>query len=607
MKLTFQLFSLSVLSTAASVSALLECSTEINRQQGAAANQPAVCAHFEGVNPEGYREWYESNEIASNYTSMVYLPGANPSQPENGAAIHWKTDNEYVYLAVAARATGWLGFGLAEAGGMIGADMALFTASRPTEIVDAYTTDVRQPVPDDCSSDWELVASFVDSKNGFLMFEMKRLLDTGDPQDKVIINDASPVIPSHRVIAAWGDQLEVGYHGLNRARGAIRFFGTGDEKSTFETAMQQHAEGSFEVRSKNHTIASEETEYAYTCVSRQDLIDQGVLDTQDMLNMIGFEPVLSEGTEAYVHHAVVRGSEQGSCDDTNNFFEIVSAWAPGEVPLTLPDNLGAPLFGADGFQAFQIVIHYNNPRLDQGVIDNSGIRLYWTSQPRDEQVGVLSVGDPIVSLVGQPVGDGYTLHQFDCPGSCSSLVNTPVTVLREYLHMHKTGARMTNEQIRNGEVIRMGSVDYWDFDQNGVSASQQDSFDIQPGDGFKTSCYFDGNNKVFGFGSSDEMCIAFLNYYPRVKIQVTADFEFPWVCGYEVRFPPCETTYAQTTLSDEDALERTFGIVGECADNTSVVNETPIDDNNENVTSGGSILLAAHVLGVAVVLANAMG
>jgi hypothetical protein len=95
-------------------------------------------------------------------------------------------------------------------------------------------------------------------------------------------------IPSRQVIAALGDQPKMGNHGLNCACGSICFFGIGDEQSSLETAMQQHATGSFEVQSKNHTIASEETEYAYTCVSCLDFIDQGVIDAQDMLNMIGF-------------------------------------------------------------------------------------------------------------------------------------------------------------------------------------------------------------------------------------------------------------------------------------------------------------------------------
>ena len=148
---------------------------------------------------------------------------------------------------------------IGNAGGMLGADMVLFTATRPNELVDAYTTDVRSPQTDDCPSDWEPISSHVDSKGGFLMFETKRLLDTGDPQDRVIVNDAFTLIPAHRVIAAWGESTEAGYHGLNRSRGAIRFFGSGDERATFEAAMDSLSQGYFEVRSKDHLIPAEDT------------------------------------------------------------------------------------------------------------------------------------------------------------------------------------------------------------------------------------------------------------------------------------------------------------------------------------------------------------
>jgi hypothetical protein len=37
------------------------------------------------------------------------------------------------------------------------------------------------------------------------------------------------------------------------------------------------------------------------------------------------------------------------------------------------------------------------------------------------------------------------------------------------LHMHKSGVRMTNEVIRDGEVFHKAVVDVFDFDQQGVS------------------------------------------------------------------------------------------------------------------------------------------
>jgi hypothetical protein len=189
--LAYNLFCLPFLFAARAVSAgALDCEGVDISRAGDLPNIQDICTHFGGVDPEGYHQWYDSNDISTKYPNLVYIPGADPNKPENGAAIHWKVDGDFVHLAVAARATGWLGFGIAEAGGMLGADMAIFTASRPNEIVDAYTSDWRQPQTDDCSNNWELVSSLVDTEGGFLMFEVKRLLNTGDPQDKVIVNDA---------------------------------------------------------------------------------------------------------------------------------------------------------------------------------------------------------------------------------------------------------------------------------------------------------------------------------------------------------------------------------------------------------------------------------
>ena len=58
--------------------------------------------------------------------------------------------------------------------------------------------------------------------------------------------------------------------------------------------------------------------------------------------------------------------------------------------------------------------------LDSGVADNSGVRLFYTSQPREFEAGILELGDPSVELYGSPVGQGLTEHEFTCPGSCST-------------------------------------------------------------------------------------------------------------------------------------------------------------------------------------------
>jgi hypothetical protein len=69
---------------------------------------------FGGIDNDSYLEWLSRHQD-SNYSSAYFTSASNDDQTQ-GAAVHWKVDaeNEVVYLAVAARATGWLGFGLAE-------------------------------------------------------------------------------------------------------------------------------------------------------------------------------------------------------------------------------------------------------------------------------------------------------------------------------------------------------------------------------------------------------------------------------------------------------------------------------------------------------------
>jgi hypothetical protein len=225
------------------------------------------------------------------------------------------------------------------------------------------------------------------------------------------------------------------------------------------------------------------------------------------LHGIGIEPILDERAASFEHHFIVYGSKDPTkCDS----IEVAYGWAPGDLPIALPSNLGSPL-GAGGYRSYRIQVHYNNPSAASGIFDSSGIKVYWTSQKREFDLGVLQLGDPILRLSGTPVGNGLTSHEFQCGSSCSgTLLQKPITVIREQLHMHISGRRMFNQQIRNGEALRVATVDYFDYEQQGTMNVVQDPYTIEPGDAFQTKCYYDSQNERFGLASQDEMCIAFL-------------------------------------------------------------------------------------------------
>ena len=252
----------------------------------------------------------------------------------------------------------------------------------------------------------------------------------------------------------------------------------------------------------------------------------------------------------------------------------------GEPPFALPSNVGILLGGnnSGAYHSYMLEIHYDNSDLIEGAMDNSGVELYYIEEPREHTAGFLILGDPYLALRGTEIERGLADWQFSCPSSCSSLTLTePVTVLREYLHMHKTGYSTYNEQLRNGEVIRTGRVEFFDFDQSGDPAVQQKPFEVLPGDAFNFRCYYknDNQNRTFGFGSSEEMCMAFLLYYPRQVNTIESYGEVPWLCGVGLAqsgFADCEVQVASKVLAANETLGRVFGTaVNECvATNGSV-------------------------------------
>jgi len=226
------------------------------------------------------------------------------------------------------------------------------------------------------------------------------------------------------------------------------------------------------------------------------------------------------------------------------------------------------MFGTTGWQGFNIEIHYDNPLFQSGVVDSSGVEFYYATTPRSVEVGLLQLADPGVTLQGRGVGDGFSKHAFSCPGSCSQLfLDEPITVIREHLHMHQIGTRMTQEQIRNGKVVRTGTIEVWDFDQNGNAPVQQDPYEILPGDSFKTTCYYDSSKKRvagdvdFGLASSDEMCISFLYYYPQKIFTTNNNDNYPWICGPEDTMDnsSCTGTHSEALNLQTTDLQRIFG------------------------------------------------
>lgn len=414
------------------------------------------------VDKQPYTTWL--NGHASSYDHHKFLSTA--ADPNAGMAAFWTVDGDDFRLAFATMAIGWAAVGIAEAGGMFGADVISFTAATE-QLVDGYILDERQVLVDD-SQDWTLTSSTVD--DGWIIVEATRKLSTGDTQDHVIRNDKDLTIAPTRFIAAWGDSESISYHGENKARTSLRIFADPSSSSSSESealleVISESTDGYFDVLEDGYEIPKSDTTYRENCKTYNELKNQFGIKSD--LTMIAVTPVITEETRAFIHHFTVYLVPDCKAKDFSK--EMIYGWAPGaEGAFTTPEDVGIPMFDSESNQAIQVEIHYNNPKLISGMKDSSGVRIHYTNTPRLHKAGVLMVGDPFIGLDGEGINDGLTKHEFTCPGTCSWLfLDGPVTVFEESLHMHKTGVRMVNEVIREGDVFHTASVEVYDFDQQG--------------------------------------------------------------------------------------------------------------------------------------------
>ena len=82
-------------------------------------------------------------------------------------------------------------------------------------------------------------------------------------------------------------------------------------------------------------------------------------------------------------------------------------------------------------------VHWNNPLLKSDYTDGSGITLYYTSNLRPYDMGVLAVGQLGLRI---PPGKTSWKHTATCPSTCTqSQIKDSLKVVGVGLHMHYMG------------------------------------------------------------------------------------------------------------------------------------------------------------------------
>ena len=492
--------------------------------------------------------------------------------------IHWKlTEGNEIELAVAvAGVSGWVGFGLSEAGSMAGSDIVVYEAKFDS-LKDYYALDYARPVEDSCASDWEFLDATVSDE--FLAFRAKRALDTGDPQDRALVDDSELTLFATSIIGSWGDEDAMTFHGPNNvARGSARFFAAVDDGETAtETSsktsvsgttpktaievLQGRSDGSFLVQEQDFPIPEVETTYYSACFNVSDVLTEVQMTTGVYLTGAEYIPSNMAGgmdTTPYVHHMVgtVRYTDCPPPGEEPRGGDLFFAWAGDKErqPTVFPENAGLKVGGADGVRSVAAQFHYDNVNEVTDLLDSSGIRWYYVSDPLEHEIGLLRFGDAVVSVAGSIVGlGGPAKHAYHCPGSCTeSAFEETITVFAEQFHMHETGTRIVNNVMRDGNIIHTASVERFDFRSSGLVNMQQEAYKLSPGDSSVVTCFYDvpeNTTTRFGYGTRDEMCQVGLYYFPAQKTSGA-------VCSPNL-LPQCNGTHE--VLTSDDSFERIFG------------------------------------------------
>ncbi|XP_069961322.1 DBH-like monooxygenase protein 1 [Cherax quadricarinatus] len=262
-------------------------------------------------------------------------------------------------------------------------------------------------------------------------------------------------------------------------------------------------------------------------------------------HVIGYVPLIEEENLQHVHHMLLYECYLPNSDKhLDKFVQVngaqcydrnmplswsacntpIVAWAIGSEGEMYPEHVGVPLGEEHGGATyFMLEIHYDNPSLKPGIVDSSGVRIMYTQKLRRYDAGILTLGHTVSPTHIIPPGQNWNTVAH-CTAACTekTLPASGIRVFQGFLHAHLLGSSISIQQIRNGReqptVIKDKNYDF-NYQQARVLKNEMV---ILPGDSLIINCGYDATSRKIptfgGFSTEEEMCLAFLMYYPRVNL-----------------------------------------------------------------------------------------
>uniref|UniRef100_A0A8D0DGG4 Monooxygenase, DBH-like 1, like n=1 Tax=Sander lucioperca TaxID=283035 RepID=A0A8D0DGG4_SANLU len=456
------------------------------------------------------------------YLFSVWTKGArvvDPTLPfmeyldqNNLVCLKWGFDNPQgnITFKLVVNTTGWVGFGFSPNGGMKGSDIVIGGVG-PSGIyfTDRYATGNSKPLVDEQQS--YTLLSMTES-DGQTTMTFRRSIQSCDGQDFHITD--KPI----KLIYAYGITDEIAYHGDREGTKEVNLL-------NYKPRMTSTNLNYLSATVDNITIPHSRTYYHCKVMQFPNLKTkhhiyqiEPVIENVDMVHHMLLHRCPTFVTKPYDKPCFM-GDMGDAC------FGVVAAWGVGAGVYELPENVGIPVGGEDTF--YRLEIHYNNQNSKAGRTDSSGMKLHYTAQLRQHDAGILTTG--MLPLVQFHYSIPPNATQFHTYGVCnttlfSQLLN-PVPELQVFamiLHTHLAGRKVRVGHYRNGEQI-----DFLGLDENFNFEFQQvislgNIKTIKQSDEIAVECTYSTTDRtnvtMMGLATTNEMCLAFLFYYPAIKI-----------------------------------------------------------------------------------------
>ncbi|XP_005280343.1 DBH-like monooxygenase protein 1 isoform X1 [Chrysemys picta bellii] len=455
---------------------------------------------------------------AGRYPHSAVLDGAA------GYRLLWGHQGSSISFRLEVRTQGYVGFGLSPTGAMASADIVVGGVARGKPYLQDYFTDANRALKRDSQQDYHLEYAMENSTHTILAFS--RELHTCDTNDKSITESTVRVIWAYH----HKDMGEAGqnYHGSNRGSKSLRLLNP--EKKVISASLAY-----FDLTNQDVPIPDKDT--TYWCQMFKIPIHHA------KHHVIKVEPLIQKGHGNLVHHILLYQCSSSLNDSVLDYGHecyhpnmpdsfltcetVIFAWAIGGEAFTYPPHVGLSIGTSTDPQYVLMEVHYDNPSYLEGLIDNSGLRLFYTTDLRKYDAGVIEAGVWVSLFHNIPPGMPEFMSEGHCTLECLEEAldaerPSGIHVFAVLLHAHLAGRAIRMRHFRKGEEQKLLAYDdEFDFNFQEFQYLKEERT-ILPGDNLITECRYSTVDRIRmtwgGLSTRNEMCLSYLLYYPRINL-----------------------------------------------------------------------------------------